>query len=357
MNVAIIGAGVSGLSCAYELERHGVVPTVFEKESIIGDSIPHMSVLLNIESRPVVDITKYLNSFGINLTPLNHIKKIVHHSPKKVVPIKGNHGLFYIRGKEENSLVSQISNQLKKTKIIFDCYADYKELSKIYDYVVIATGSPCFSFELGCWQEWLQTYVKGAVVLGSFDPTALFIWANKDYLKNGYAYLAPYDKNRASLIMVVDNINEKEIDYYWERFLYAENIRYEIVEEFKREHKAGYTYPHKIENIYMVGIAGGMLDPFLGFGAINGIVSGIKAARAIALNEDYEELIKTEAEKMLELMNLRKEFNNLKNKNIDNLFTIFSFFGVKQLMYNSSINIAKIVSLYLRFFNACKSKK
>jgi len=36
MRVAIIGAGLAGLSCAHELERYGVSPVIFEKNSYIG---------------------------------------------------------------------------------------------------------------------------------------------------------------------------------------------------------------------------------------------------------------------------------------------------------------------------------
>jgi len=31
MKVAIVGAGLSGLSCAIELERHKIKPVIFEK--------------------------------------------------------------------------------------------------------------------------------------------------------------------------------------------------------------------------------------------------------------------------------------------------------------------------------------
>jgi thioredoxin reductase len=31
LNVAIIGAGVAGLSCAFELEKYGITPVIFKK--------------------------------------------------------------------------------------------------------------------------------------------------------------------------------------------------------------------------------------------------------------------------------------------------------------------------------------
>jgi FAD binding domain. len=31
MNVAIIGAGLAGLACAYELERNGIFPQILKK--------------------------------------------------------------------------------------------------------------------------------------------------------------------------------------------------------------------------------------------------------------------------------------------------------------------------------------
>lgn len=36
MKIAIIGAGLSGLSCALELERNGIIANVFERDSSTG---------------------------------------------------------------------------------------------------------------------------------------------------------------------------------------------------------------------------------------------------------------------------------------------------------------------------------
>ena len=41
IKVAVIGAGIAGLSCAIELERHGITPVIFEKNT--GRAVPFPS--------------------------------------------------------------------------------------------------------------------------------------------------------------------------------------------------------------------------------------------------------------------------------------------------------------------------
>ncbi len=60
MKVAIIGAGLAGLSCAHELEKYGVRPVIYEKNSYIGEQISHVSAILEIINRPIKDVVKYL---------------------------------------------------------------------------------------------------------------------------------------------------------------------------------------------------------------------------------------------------------------------------------------------------------
>ena len=49
--------------------------------------------------------------------------------------------------------------------------------------------------------------------------------------------------------------------------------------------------PHsKIDNIYLVGNSAGLIDDFLGFGAVNAIESGILAAHSIVKGVDYNSL-------------------------------------------------------------------
>ncbi|MTI49628.1 FAD-dependent oxidoreductase [Sporosalibacterium faouarense] len=357
MNIAIIGGGIAGLSCAHELERHGIVPTIYERNGFIGEQYEHVSAILEILHRPIKDAPKYFyDKFNIKIEPINTVNSLVHYSPHITTTIKGNFGYFFHRGKNETAFKPQLLSQLKKTKIIFNENADYKVLLKKYDYVVIANGSSNFTEELGCYQHWVNTYVRGAVVSGRFDPNALLMWINKDYCKNGYAYLTPFNEKKASLILVVTDIVEKQIDEFWELFLYTENLDYKIIEEYKLEHKTGFVYPHRLNNLYFSGNAGGGIDPFLGFGQMNSLMQGVFAAKSIVLGKDYEKLIKKLEKNNKKLHEFRKAFNQLTNWQYDLLVRSIDLPGIKQLLYFTQLNVVNVGGSLLGLKNKISTK-
>lgn len=51
MRVAIIGAGISGLSCAYELEKNGIDPVIFEKNGRIGNPTGYSGIFIRAFTR------------------------------------------------------------------------------------------------------------------------------------------------------------------------------------------------------------------------------------------------------------------------------------------------------------------
>jgi flavin-dependent dehydrogenase len=351
LKVAIIGAGISGLSCAHELESYGISPVIYEKNDFIGEVHDHVGGDLKIISRPIKDSIQYYKRLGIQLKPLNKINTIIHYSPNKKTIIQGSLGYFFRRGKESDAMKPQIYEKLKNTKIKFNSFGDYEKLSKDYDYVVVGTGNSNFTEEMGCWQEWVTTYVKGAIVLGDFDPYTLIVWINKDYCKNGYVYLTPFNERRASLVAITTEVNEKEMDWYWEAFLYAENIKYTIVEEFILQHKTGFVYPHKVDNIYFVGNAAGSIDPFLGFGIMNSMTTGVMAGKSIACGKNYEKLIQNRVQQNLYMHEFRKSFNKISNKGYDKLITTIGIPGIKNLLYDTDFNVVKNMGKILGIFN------
>lgn len=346
MNVAIIGAGVAGLACAHELEKYGISPTVYEKNSYIGEQMPHVGALLEVAQRPVKD--------PLDIKPLNTINKIVNRSPNKTTVIEGNLGYFIKRGKDLEDLKNQLYMQLKNTKLLLSEMGDYETLSKEYYYVVIADGMSTAPQELGCFNATFKAYERDALILGDFDPNTLFIWLNKDYCKNGYAYLIPFDTKKAFVTLIVSDVNESEIEYFWELFKSTENIKYPIVEEFKLEHIAGHVYPYTTGNILFAGNACGALDPFLCFGQLNAIVTGAMAARSIALNADYEYLIKDFTLKNKEMYQFRLALNKATNSTYNKIIRAIGIPGIKHLIYYSPLDIIKICAKIIKFISKSK---
>ncbi|GAE87066.1 NAD(P)/FAD-dependent oxidoreductase [Acetivibrio straminisolvens] len=342
MKVAIIGGGLAGLSCAYELERHGIKPVIFQRNGYIGDQYSHVSALLEIQHRPIKDAIKYIKkNFNISITPINRVNNLTHISPNKKTVIKGDFGFFLKRGKDKDSLPLQLFSHLKSSEIKFNTYGDIEPLAKEFDYVVVANGNTVFTNQLGCWYPTIKTYIRGGIILGDFDPNTLVMWINKDYCKNGYAYLTPFSNKKASVILVVTDVNEKEIDHYWKDFLNYENINYTIIEEFKQAHDTGFAYPHKVDNIYFAGNSGGAIDPFLGFGQLNSIEMGVMAARSIAKGLDYERLLKRVTKHNYQLYQMRKAFNKASNNTYDFLFATIGFPGIRHLLYNTRLDVVK----------------
>lgn len=352
MKVAIIGAGFAGLTCAYELEKYGIKPVLYEKNNFIGEAYEHVTAILEIVHRPIKDIVDYLNQdLGIYLKPVNPVDTLIHNSPNNRAIMKGNFGYFYKRGREKTSVKNQLFSKLKNTKVILNEMADYKKLSKKYDHVVVATGNPNFTEELGCWQEWFVSMEKVAVVTGDFNPKAIVMWINNDYAKNGYVYLVPFNEKKAYIIMVLPCVTEEQIDPYWNVFLNTENIKYKIIEEYNLKHNAGLVYPHRVQNIHFAGAAGGGIDPFLGFGQLNAIKTGIMTARSIVKGKNYEKLIKKVIKNNEYSYEFRKAFNRMSNKDYDLLISLLDLPIIKHLMYNTQINVLKLGGEFLTKLN------
>ena len=313
--VAIIGAGAAGLSCAHELERVGCQPVIYEISRSVGHPFPHTGAVLEILFRSIT--TKDLLSFarqtyGISLQPLNKVKKITHTSANSRTTVQGDLGYLVIRGQLENSIDKQISQSLKNTLILFDHAPDWQTLAKKYDYVVVATARKDIPASLGLWQDMVSVSIMGAIVLGRFDVNSLFIWLNSDYTNKGYAYLAPYNSRRASLVLGVADISTEQLPICWKKFFAKEKFNFTVVEEFQTTLTAGLVHPHRVENMLFAGVSGGFLDPLLGMGALPAIASGVIAARSIIYNLDYEKEVSFLADLIKKVNDLRNAFNKTK---------------------------------------------
>lgn len=342
MRVAIVGAGISGMACAHELEYHGIYPDIFEERSQPGELFSHVAGILQLMNRPARDQLHWLKKdYHIDLTPLRTWKKLTMHAPNvsRVVTSR-KFGYFFERGQGERSLETQISGLLK-SPVHYNIRANYSELAKEYDYVVVATGVREQAATLGIWHDVFTTKVRGAMVLGEFNPEELIMWVNTDYALGAYAYLTPFSTNRASLILIHGNASDKEMERHWVTFFKKEKLNYQPTENFLLEHVAGTAYPHQIRNILLVGAAGGFMESFLGFGTVSSLRSGVLAARAIVQNKPFGKLANNLHREMKRSVRIREALNTMGNADYDRLVAAGTLPLVKTLIYHTNFPILR----------------
>ena len=338
--MAIVGAGPAGLACALELERLGIRPAIYERHHRVGSPVERAEVLLELTWRPVKDQLAYLEQrCRLRLLPLARLQKIVMHSPGRRVAVSGRLGYIVHRGRAPASLECQLASRLR-SPISFETPADPLELSQEFDRVVVATGDGDVASRLELWQEPEQVAVKGAVVLGDFDPRAASMWLDTRYAGHGFGHLVPLGRERASLHLCVGGIGLKQLDDYWNMFLEAEGLdRYPVVEAFEMIFHCGRPSRRQVKNLLLTGTAGGFVDNFLGEGVFASIVSGVLAARAIARGLDYESLVQPLVRRLDQCRALRRLLERLDDRGLERLLGLLNLPGLKQLIYRSGLNL------------------
>jgi digeranylgeranylglycerophospholipid reductase len=360
VKVAIIGAGLSGLSCALECERLGVTSDVFERSNSIGWLWPSMNSWPNLFTRRYDnDPIKYLkDNYNISIKAASEDKSYILKSPDAETRIDGKLGFSTYRGKSTESVENQLLQALRKTAVHYNSLSDYKELSQKYDYVVVASGRDFEAKELGVWQEQGRVSIMGAISLGSFEENLSVIYFDTDYAGSGYARISPFSSSEAIVSLYVigkDEFNAQQlnINKYFERFLEKEKLdklehTYRII---KPPFSTGKVTKFKVGNILLTGRAAGLTDRFLGTGGIEAIISGILAARSIIEGGDYDSLVKPLQEHIENLSTFRNKIEHFSNDDFNRLISFLGTPGIKQMAYNTDINFGDMVGSIFKLFN------
>lgn len=350
MKVAIVGAGIAGLSCALELERHGIKPVIFEQRHRIGSPSPFAPVLFNFIFRPIKDLLKELKlQYGIQIKPISTINLLHMHGPNTKYTVTGDLGCSVLRGQADTSIESQLASRLR-TPIRFEEPVKPKELLKDFDYLVIADGSKDYAKELGIWHSTFRVWTKGATILGKFDPREISFWFNTRYANSGYAYLTPLSTQRASLILNVAYGSQADLPKYWQAFLNAENLIIEETMHWDITMEQGLVFPHRVGNTFFVGNSGGFVDSWLSAGIFPCIVSGVEAARAMATGRNYEKSVKFLHNVMERQARLRHLWDGLNNRSIDWALKMMGSPAVKHPLYHTNLNVLKAIDPLIKYW-------
>lgn len=341
MKVAIIGAGVAGLSCALEFEHLGVHADLFERDCSIGWLWPSVNYWPSIFYRDMEDIVQYIKTnYNLDLKPLAECKHIVLSSPNKKASIRGKLGHFFVKGKNADSIEMQIARELRFTPIHYNHNADYKELSKKYDWVIVATGSDAIARDLGIWEEKGLVRSIGGVVVGHFDPHASYLYLNTEYAGTGYARLTPFSSTEAIVGLYTIGLDEFQSERLFSEFMIKEGLsKLEFIYKIlPQPFSTGKLKKYQVDNILFVGRAAGLTERLLGVGGPAAIVSGMLAARSIVNGQSYKKLLKPLLFYTENISSFRNIINKFANDDFDRLIALLGTPGLKQLIYNTDID-------------------
>lgn len=351
------------MSCALECEKLGVTAEVFERHHSVGWIWPSVSTWINVlDRRYDNDIIKYLkDTYDINIKYAMEEKKYIMKSPNAEIKIEGKLGLTMYRGKEADSTENQLARELRKTTIHYNSLTNFKELAQKYDYVVVASGRDMEAKELGVWEEQGRTSIIGSVALGSFEQNTTHIFFDTEYAGSGYARISPFSSSEAIIALyVIDkgafDAQQLDVNKYFERLLEKEKLdKFELIYRFiKPPFSTGRVSKFKIGNVLLVGRAAGLTERLLGSGAVEAIMSGVLAARAMIHGEDYDKTVKPLQQHVENISAFRNHIEKFSNDDFDKVINLLKTPGIKQLVYNTHIDFADMLGSILKQFKKIK---
>jgi len=357
MKIAIMGAGLSGLSCAIILEKFGYHPYIFEKNSNVGNTIPRAEIMLPAFTLPVTHQYQYLDStYGIKINPISTINHATLFSENKTANLGGRLGYINIRGNHPYSLEFQLLNQVK-SGIFYDSTFTYDQLRKAFSHVIVATGYPKYVNNLQPIRTDVIFTIRGATVIGQFDLQQMYTWHDNSIAPKGLAFLIPFSKHRATIAIAIPSYlsdGPHGIPALWDNFLkrlpFDTQKDLEVIDVFQINQLIfGQCMNPKIGTTYFTGNCLSAMGPAFGFGQFNALLSGIYAALDISKKGHYNKLTKQIYRSYDHSLTLRRYREKLNNRQLDFMIRMLNIPGVNRMIL-SKTNYAKYFGILAKPF-------
>lgn len=363
MKVAIMGAGLSGLACAMELERHGIEPIIFEKRRTVGDRFVNGEVFFSLFSRPVLDEIRYLSErHKLYLQPITNINQLIVSAPEATATLKGRVGFITSRGRHAQSLEGQLARTVK-TDIRFHSEESYEHVAQHYTHVVLATGDATYTEKLQRFDTSSTVTLAGATVEGQFQPHQVQCWLDNSLAPHGgYGYVIPLSRREASLVVAYPEKHgfaaydsQRQWDLFFRRAQKDLGQELKVTDTFEvNRYIMGLAQHPRIGNTFFVGNCFGALMPFMGFGQFQAILTGIYAAWDICGLGDYECLTEPLRHAHQNSLALRRAIEQMDNSRLNQVVDKLNGFWGRKLVETKvdvlkwGSYLARISSLGLR---------
>jgi len=351
MRAAIMGAGLSGLCCAYILEKYGYHFDIYENRSCAEDRFADCEMIMELLNQPVRDIFSFLaREYGLYLKAANVINKIVIKSQKETAEIPAFAGYITVRGNYEDSLEKQLASNIKR-KIYYGSEKTLEELKKYYDYVVLASGDGSYTENVRKYTTHIPLNIREATIEGDFDPHTVIVWLNNNFAPQGYSYLIPFNQQEANIAIIYPDYEHNKkyyIDRLWDNLLNSLNFRFHTINNFLiTDYKVGIADKLRADNILFAGNCYCSGIPFLGFGQVSAILSGIYAGLDICEKTRYESRMRKLKNSYYYSLSLKREMEKMNNKQFDKIVkllrsplgrTMFHSKGLSLLKYAAAVS-------------------